>query len=92
MGQWKSSFEDLRVKDLTRSVSIPIPAAVLGVLVSFILGCMLGGMMSHKKAASGHGHDEQRQRMKELKKHHHHGDGPPCRCKRKHHRESESDE
>ncbi len=95
MDHLKHSFGDMRVKDLTQAVSIPIPAVMFGVLVSFMFGWTVGSLMSRKHAASDYGHDEQWKHMKELKKHHHHGDGPPCRCKEEHkkaHKDAEKNE
>ena len=84
MDQLKHSFGDLRVDDLTRAISIPIPVAMFGVLVSFMFGWTVGSMMSRKHAAPEHGHDSQSKHIKELKKHHHHAGGPPCDCKEEH--------
>lgn len=84
MDQLKHSFEDLSVDDLTRAISIPIPVALFGVLVSFMFGWTVGSMMSRRHAAPESGHDAQWKHMKELKKHHHHADGPPCGCKESH--------
>jgi len=84
MDQLKHSFEDMRVKDLTRAISIPIPAAMFGVLVSFMFGWTVASMMSRKHGAAEYGHDARWKHIKELKKHHHHGDGPPCGCKEEH--------
>jgi len=84
MDQLKRSLDDIHVDDLTRAISIPIPFALFGVLVSFMFGWTIGSMMSHRHAAPEHGHDKQWKHMKELKKHHHHGEGPPCGCKEQH--------
>lgn len=80
MDQLKRSLEDMHINDLTRAISIPIPAAMFGVLVSFMFGWTVGSMMSRKHAANAYGHDAQWKHMKALKEHHHHADGPPCGC------------
>ena len=80
MDQLKRSLEDIRGTDLTREVSIPIPAAIFGVLVSFMFGWTVGSMISRKHAAAECGHDAGWKHMKGIKQHHHHGDGPLCCC------------
>jgi len=89
MDQLKHSFEDMRVSDLTRAISIPIPAAMFGVLVSFMFGWTVGSMVSRKHGMAQYGHEAQWKHMKELKKHHHHGEGPPCGCQEEYKQEPE---
>jgi len=84
MDQLKHSFEDMRFNDLTKAISIPIPLAMFGVLVSFMFGWTVGSLVSRKHAAPEYGSDEQWKHLKELKKHHHHAEGPPCKCKGEH--------
>lgn len=81
MNHLKHSFEDMNINDLTRAISIPIPVAMFGVLVSFMFGWTVGSMMSRKHAAAVSGHDAHWKHMKTLKEHHHHADGSPCGCK-----------
>lgn len=80
MDQLKRSLEDMHINDLTRAISIPIPVALFGVLVSFMFGWTIGSMVSRKHAANAYGLDGHAKHMKALKEHHHHADGPPCDC------------